>query len=66
MHESTTPAAPSRIRLNDLAESIRQHGFMPPITLRPHNEELEIVAGAKRLSAPPHNLEQITKRRATS
>jgi ParB/RepB/Spo0J family partition protein len=33
------------------AESIRQHGLIPPITVRPNSEGFEIVAGARRFRA---------------
>ena len=39
------------IKLQELAESIRQHGLIQPITVRPHNEGFEIVAGARRYRA---------------
>jgi ParB family chromosome partitioning protein len=33
------------------AESIRQHGLIQPITVRPHSGGFEIVAGARRYRA---------------
>ena len=36
---------------NKLAESLRTHGLIQPITVRPHNEGFEIVAGARRFRA---------------
>jgi len=33
------------------ADSIRQHGLIQPITVRPNNEGFEIVAGARRYRA---------------
>jgi ParB/RepB/Spo0J family partition protein len=33
------------------AESIRQHGLIQPITVRPNSEGFEIVAGARRFRA---------------
>ena len=39
------------LKLQELAESIRQHGLIQPITVRPHNEGFEIVAGARRYRA---------------
>jgi ParB family chromosome partitioning protein len=39
------------IKLQELAESIRQHGLIQPITVRPHNGSFEIVAGARRYRA---------------
>jgi len=38
-------------KLQELAESIRQHGLIQPITIRPNNEGFEIVAGARRYRA---------------
>ena len=50
IHESA--ANPRRTfeesKLNELAESIRQHGLIQPITVRPNSEGFEIVAGARR------------------
>jgi ParB family chromosome partitioning protein len=37
--------------LHELAESIRQHGLIQPITVRPNSEGFEIVAGARRFRA---------------
>jgi ParB family chromosome partitioning protein len=37
--------------LQELADSIRQHGLIQPITVRPNNEGFEIVAGARRYRA---------------
>jgi ParB family chromosome partitioning protein len=33
------------------AESIKQHGLIQPITVRPNNNGFEIVAGARRFRA---------------
>src|SRR5260370_42037261 len=53
IHESTTN--PRRTfdesKLLELAESIRQHGLIQPVTVRPDSEGFEIVAGARRLRA---------------
>ena len=53
IHESTTN--PRRTfdesKLQELAESIRQHGLIQPITVRPNNQGFEIVAGARRYRA---------------
>jgi hypothetical protein len=53
IHESA--ANPRRTfedsKLHELAESIRQHGLIQPITVRPNSEGFEIVAGARRFSA---------------
>jgi len=37
--------------LKEFAESIRQHGLIQPITVRPDSEGFEIVAGARRFRA---------------
>ena len=53
IHES--PANPRQTfeesKLHELAESIRQHGLIQPITVRPMGQEFEIVAGARRFRA---------------
>ncbi|HTV10207.1 MAG TPA: ParB/RepB/Spo0J family partition protein [Candidatus Aquilonibacter sp.] len=53
IHESTTNPRqtfePSK--LEELAESIRQHGLIQPITVRPNSDGFEIVAGARRFRA---------------
>jgi ParB family chromosome partitioning protein len=38
-------------KLHELAESIRQHGLIQPITVRPQGNGFEIVAGARRFRA---------------
>src|SRR6201987_3911633 len=38
-------------KLEELAESIRQHGLIQPSTVRPNAEGFEIVAGARRFRA---------------
>jgi ParB family chromosome partitioning protein len=37
--------------LNELAESIKQHGLLQPIIVRPAQHEYEVVAGNRRLAA---------------
>ena len=37
--------------LNELAESIKQHGLLQPILVRPMEHEYEVVAGNRRLAA---------------
>lgn len=53
IHESTTNPRqtfdPSK--LGELAASIRQHGLIQPITIRPKGPGFEIVAGARRFRA---------------
>ena len=53
IHESTTN--PRRTfdegKLHELAESIRQHGLIQPITVRPNSEGFELIAGARRYRA---------------
>ena len=53
IHESTTNPRqlfePSK--LEELAESIRQHGLIQPVTVRPNADGFEIVAGARRFRA---------------
>ncbi len=53
IHESTTN--PRRTfeesKLHELAESIRQHGLIQPITVRPNHQGFEIVGGARRYRA---------------
>ena len=53
IHESTTnPRATfEQSKLEELAESIRQHGLIQPITVRPNAEGFEVVAGARRFRA---------------
>src|SRR5580692_2628140 len=38
-------------KLQELAASIRQHGLIQPITVRPNSEGFELVAGARRYRA---------------
>ncbi len=53
IHESATNPRKTfdEARLYELAESIRQHGLIQPITVRPNNHGFEIVAGARRFRA---------------
>lgn len=53
IHESTTNPRQTfePIKLEELAESIRQHGVIQPITVRPNADGFEIVAGARRFRA---------------
>ena len=53
IHESTTNPRQTfeQNKLEELAESIRQHGLIQPITLRPNASGFEIVAGARRFRA---------------
>jgi len=53
IHESTTNPRRTfdEAKLHELAESIRQHGLIQPITVRPNNQGFEIVAGARRYRA---------------
>ncbi len=39
------------VKLEELAASIRQHGLIQPITVRPNSDGFEIVAGARRFRA---------------
>lgn len=53
IHESTTNPRRTfdEAKLYELAESIRHHGLIQPITVRPNNDGFEIVAGARRYRA---------------
>ena len=53
IHESTTNPRRTfdETKLYELAESIRQHGLIQPITVRPNEDGFEIVAGARRYRA---------------
>jgi ParB family chromosome partitioning protein len=53
IHESTTNPRQTfdQSKLEELAESIRQHGLIQPITVRPNANGFEIVAGARRFRA---------------
>ena len=53
IHESTTNPRQTfeQNKLEELAESIRQHGLIQPITVRPNETGFEIVAGARRFRA---------------
>ena len=50
IHESTTNPRSTfdECKLRELAESIKHHGLIQPITVRPNAEGFEIVAGARR------------------
>jgi hypothetical protein len=51
IHESTTN--PRRTfdegKLLELAESIKQHGLIQPVTVRPNSEGFELIAGSAAL-----------------
>lgn len=48
IHESTNPRRSfEQSKLGELAKSIRQHGLIQPITVRPNSDGFEIVAGAR-------------------
>jgi len=53
IHESTTN--PRRTfdegKLLELAESIKHHGLIQPVTVRPNSEDFELIAGARRYRA---------------
>jgi ParB family chromosome partitioning protein len=53
IHESRTNPRQTfeQNKLEELAESIRQHGLIQPITIRPNASGFEIVAGARRFRA---------------
>lgn len=53
IHESTTNPRLTfeQSKLEELAESIRQHGLIQPVTVRPNANGFEIVAGARRFRA---------------
>ncbi len=53
IHESATNPRRTfdECKLGELAESIRTSGLIQPITVRPHAEGFEIVAGARRFRA---------------
>jgi ParB family chromosome partitioning protein len=53
IHESTTNPRQTfeQNKLEELAESIRHHGLIQPITIRPKASGFEIVAGARRFRA---------------
>lgn len=40
-----------RKAFDDLVASVRQHGVLEPLLVRPHNGQLEVVAGRRRLAA---------------
>jgi ParB-like chromosome segregation protein Spo0J len=53
IHESTTN--PRRTfdegKLQELAASIKHHGLIQPVTVRPNSEGFELIAGARRYRA---------------
>jgi ParB/RepB/Spo0J family partition protein len=53
IHESTTNPRLTfdQTKLEELAESIRQHGLIQSVTVRPNANGFEIVAGARRFRA---------------
>ncbi len=53
IHESTTNPRQTfeQTKLEELAESIRQHGLIQPVTVRPNSDGFEIIAGARRFRA---------------
>ena len=53
IHESSTNPSQSfeEAKFDELAESIRQHGLIQPVTVRPDASGFEIVAGARRFRA---------------
>ncbi|WP_263408843.1 ParB/RepB/Spo0J family partition protein [Terriglobus tenax] len=53
IHESTTNPRQTfeQTKLEELAASIRQHGLIQPITIRPNASGFEVVAGARRFRA---------------
>ena len=53
IHDSTTNPRQTfeQSKLDELAESIRQHGLIQPITVRPNSDGFEIVVGARRFRA---------------
>ena len=54
-HVSRNPRNPRRSfdesELQDLASSIRQHGIVQPVVVRPHGGQYEIIAGERRWRA---------------
>ena len=53
IHESTTNPRHTfeECKLHELAQSIRQHGLIQPLTVRPTAKGFEIVVGARRFRA---------------
>jgi ParB family transcriptional regulator, chromosome partitioning protein len=53
IHESTTNPRRTfdEIKLQELAESIKHHGLIQPVTIRPNSEGFELIAGARRYRA---------------
>jgi ParB family transcriptional regulator, chromosome partitioning protein len=54
-HVLRNPRNPRRMfdesELQDLASSIRQHGIVQPVVVRPHGQDFEIIAGERRWRA---------------
>ncbi len=48
---STRPLRREPTSLDDLIESIRQHGLLQPIIARPYTDWFEVVAGNRRFAA---------------
>jgi ParB family chromosome partitioning protein len=51
IRHSTNPLRTDLDHLQELADSIRQHGLLQPIVVRPKEQEYEVVAGNRRLAA---------------
>jgi ParB family transcriptional regulator, chromosome partitioning protein len=53
IHESATNPRRTfeEVKLQELAESIKQHGLIQPITVRRDSEGFEVIAGARRFRA---------------
>jgi ParB/RepB/Spo0J family partition protein len=53
IHESATNPGRTfdEIKLQELAASIKHHGLIQPITVRPESQGFEVMAGARRFRA---------------
>jgi ParB family chromosome partitioning protein len=51
VHHSPNPLRTKIENLEELAESIKKHGLLQPIVVRPRQHGFEIVAGTRRLAA---------------
>ena len=51
--ESKTNAATRGGDLAELIESVREHGVLQPVLVRPIGDSWELVAGHRRLAAAP-------------
>jgi ParB family transcriptional regulator, chromosome partitioning protein len=53
IHESATNPRRTfdETKLQEFAESIKHHGLIQPITVRPDSEGFEVIAGARRFRA---------------